>query len=459
MENIGRNSAISRINNGSFGPDIPFERHKNEYRSYSTVRRQTENANNWQSGGGLFEIGLRMPFNMGLLVSRLDVESCSYFSSFTKPLKLVFKAPEPYSDPIQFMYKVGDDLRLDSLICQILQVIDQIWLNNGLDLRMVHFKALPTGPNAGIIELALETFMLSTVACCVGTYILGLGDRHNENIMLRSTGHMFHIDFAKVFGNGQKFLGINRDRVPFVFTQDMYHVIQTYNSLKKTENGIADMNFENKFTDTCCKAYNILRENMFVIFGLLETAIQLGVPTVGPSALKYLNRVLQPTLTPDQAKQHFFGLIKKTLDSRSTQMNFLIHNLVKTQGGTQGTGSPGSLKQNWDRDNSLRRSSGALASFYTGVDTGQDSSQPLVPLRNISSSNSLMLPSLDDQSYMCALERSRLSRRSVTLGSKTLSRSRSPSMILPARPQFPPEPRKSLDIDARIFTFAERIIQ
>jgi len=45
-------------------------------------------------------------------------------------------------------------------------------------------------------------------------------------------GNLFHIDFGHILGNYKSFLGINKERVPFVLTPDFLFVMGT--SGKKT---------------------------------------------------------------------------------------------------------------------------------------------------------------------------------------------------------------------------------
>jgi phosphatidylinositol-4-phosphate 3-kinase len=109
---------------------------------------------------------------------------------------------------------------------------------------MITFKCLPTGKNSGLVEMvpdcqtlreiqvagglkgvvdekvltnwiesnnptdfqyqqAMENFRKSCAGWSIISYLFGLADRHNDNIMICKNGHMFHIDFGKYFGDIQ----------------------------------------------------------------------------------------------------------------------------------------------------------------------------------------------------------------------------------------------------------------
>ncbi len=49
-------------------------------------------------------------------------------------------------------------------------------------------------------DRCIANFAASLAASCVFEYVLGLGDRHSGNLLIKRDGTLFHIDFGWILG-------------------------------------------------------------------------------------------------------------------------------------------------------------------------------------------------------------------------------------------------------------------
>uniref|UniRef100_A0A7N6BJ11 Phosphatidylinositol-4-phosphate 3-kinase n=1 Tax=Anabas testudineus TaxID=64144 RepID=A0A7N6BJ11_ANATE len=288
----------------------------------------------------------RLPLGPSLVAKELNVKACSFFNSNAVPLKLALVNADPLGEEINVMFKVGEDLRQDMLALQMIRIMDLNFkcISTGMvelvpssdTLRKIQVEYGVTGsfkdkplaewlrkynPAEDEYEKASENFIYSCAGCCVATYVLGICDRHNDNIMLRSTGHMFHIDFGKFLGHAQMFGSFKRDRAPFVLTSDMAYVIN---------GGERPTSRFQLFVDLCCQAYNLIRKHSGLFLNLLSLMTSSGLPELsGSQDLKYVFDALQPNNTDAEATIFFTRLIESSLGSVATKFNFFIHNLAQ----------------------------------------------------------------------------------------------------------------------------------
>jgi phosphatidylinositol-4,5-bisphosphate 3-kinase len=309
-----------------------------------------------------------IPFNPKLEAKRLIIHKCRYMSSKMVPLWLVFEnADEESTDPILIIFKSGDDLRQDILTLQMLQVMDKLWLANNLDLKMTPYEVIATGVNeegegVGMIQVvpdsdttsgiqlkygggavgalrmdpiekflkthnegshrydkAVEHFIASCAGYCVATYVLGIGDRHNGNIMVTKDGHLFHIDFGHFLGNFKKKFGVNRERAAFVFTPEMAYVIggKKYRKSEKFKD----------FLDLSSAAYKVLRENAPMLEALFMLMVPAGMPELmREEDIYYLREKLMLDVPWAKAEKKLIAEIYNSLETTYRRIDNMIHN-------------------------------------------------------------------------------------------------------------------------------------
>nr|XP_033814765.1 phosphatidylinositol 4,5-bisphosphate 3-kinase catalytic subunit gamma isoform isoform X1 [Geotrypetes seraphini]XP_033814766.1 phosphatidylinositol 4,5-bisphosphate 3-kinase catalytic subunit gamma isoform isoform X1 [Geotrypetes seraphini]XP_033814767.1 phosphatidylinositol 4,5-bisphosphate 3-kinase catalytic subunit gamma isoform isoform X1 [Geotrypetes seraphini] len=321
-----------------------------------------------------FPESFRVPYDPGLRAGTLVVEKCKVMASKKKPLWLEFKCADPTAlsnETIGIIFKHGDDLRQDMLILQILRIMESIWEAESLDLCLLPYGCISTGNKIGMIEIvkdattiakiqqstvgntgafkdevlnqwlkekcpveekflaSVERFVYSCAGYCVATYVLGIGDRHNDNIMITESGNLFHIDFGHILGNYKSFLGINKERVPFVLTPDFLFVMGT--SGKKTSQHF------HKFEDVCVKAYLALRHHTNLLIILFSMMLMTGMPQLtSKEDIEYIRDALTVGRSEDDAKRHFLDQIEICRDKGWTvQFNWFLHLVLGIKQGVE----------------------------------------------------------------------------------------------------------------------------
>jgi phosphatidylinositol 3-kinase len=257
---------------------------------------------------------LPLPLDPEILVSGIYPEDASVFKSSLSPLFLSFKVanlPEVSSPSTQsrslsqgkypMMFKTGDDLRQDQLVIQIITLMNNLLLKENLDLKLTPYRILATSPSAGAVQFipstaisaistkykgsvlaylrannpdssgplgvrkeAMDTYIRSCAGYCVITYILGVGDRHLDNLLLQPSGHFFHIDFGFILG---------RDPKPFA------PLIKLCKEMVEGLGGTTSPQYA-QFKQYCFTAYTTLRKSSSLVLNLFSLMVQSSVQDI-----------------------------------------------------------------------------------------------------------------------------------------------------------------------------------
>ncbi|KAJ9083953.1 Phosphatidylinositol (PI) 3-kinase [Entomophthora muscae] len=287
-----------------------------------------------------------LPLDANVTVTGVVAEKCSIFKSNLLPIKLVFQT-EAGDYPL--MFKHGDDLRQDQLVIQIIMLMDNLMRKENLDLKLTPYKVLATGPDQGMIQfvpsqalasilqssyssllaflqqnnpdataplgvspVVMDNYLRSCAGYCVITYLLGVGDRHLDNLMLTDDGRLFHIDFGYFLG---------RDPKPFPppmkLCKEMIEAMGGSSSVQYT-----------KFLTYCFVAFNSLRKSSSLILNLLSLMLDANIPDIAIEPDKAVMKVQEKfclELTDEEANQHLRAIIQESVSALFPQVIETIH--------------------------------------------------------------------------------------------------------------------------------------
>lgn len=221
-----------------------------------------------------------------------DKTATQTLDSASKPImvKLINQATK---DVDQVLYKFAD-VRNDHIAMNLMRYVEKILQDAKIPTNIVRYSVYPMTTEAGLIEIVKnaktmydikhqmkftvqnyineynpdrtskqisERFMHSAAVYSIMSYLLGVGDRHLDNIMVTKDGLLFHIDFDYILGRDPKYSNSKYLKI----TSEIINVIGGYNS----------KNY-NEFKQYCVKIYNQLRLhiNQFMMMLMLISDVE-----------------------------------------------------------------------------------------------------------------------------------------------------------------------------------------
>ncbi|KAI0967759.1 phosphatidylinositol 3 [Xylaria arbuscula] len=295
-----------------------------------------------------------MPLDPSIMVAGVVPEETRVFKSSLSPIMVTFKTISGSKYPI--IFKTGDDLRQDQLVIQIITLMDQLLQKENLDLKLSPYKILATSTSAGaslfvpsqtfsaiaskyhtnpvltylrqhnpddrayqgVRKETLDTFTKSCAGYCVITYILGVGDRHLENLLLAPDGHFFHADFGFILG---------RDPKPFApalkLSKEMADAMGGANPPSEVYL---------QFKQYCFLAFAALRKSSNLILNLFSLMVHANIPDIKAEPDKAVFKVKERfhlELNEEDAIRHFDRIMEDSLNGIMPVVIDRLHDFVQ----------------------------------------------------------------------------------------------------------------------------------
>ncbi|XP_065092354.1 phosphatidylinositol 3-kinase catalytic subunit type 3-like isoform X2 [Ochlerotatus camptorhynchus] len=293
---------------------------------------------------------LSFPLDPFVRIRGIVAEKVTLFKSALMPSKLTFLTTGPTE--YVAIFKHGDDLRQDQLILQMITLMDKLLQKENLDLKLTPYRVLATsskhgfmqyidsitvaevlnaegsilnffrkhhpcetGPY-GIVSDVMETYIKSCAGYCVITYLLGVGDRHLDNLLLTNYGKLFHIDFGYILGRDPKPMP-----PPMKLSKEMVEAMGGLNS-----------EYYQEFRKLCYTAFLHLRRHANVMLNLFGLMVDASIPDIAlepDKAVKKVEDNLRLDLSDEEAVQHLQNLLDLSITAVMPALVEQIHKLAQ----------------------------------------------------------------------------------------------------------------------------------
>jgi len=195
-------------------------------------------------------------------------------------------------------------------LAKIRPVLDFLWKKNQDNNQPVNIRKLA------------RNYGVSSAIWFAMSFVLGLGDRHDDNVMVTEDGTFLHIDFGFILGEDTK-----------VFRHIAGPARVDWKEIKSI---VGDEDTECAFFDTLRLAFNVLRSEAHLLFEQLCLAAELEPGAYGNSPVRVRSRVrsfieerCQPGSSDEEAGEKIKRIVCRMKDAPSMWVQDVAHNLAQ----------------------------------------------------------------------------------------------------------------------------------
>ncbi len=275
-----------------------------------------------------------LPWNPKIKCINILTEGIAIIRSSTKPWKIPLLVIDNEKQRIVNLLVKLEDVRKDKLTMIVASWIERI-CNDYVNIKK--YDVFPIDTDTGWIEMVdhtstlydikhkyqssllnfimdlnpnytvkqlREKFVTTCVSSCVLCYVLGVGDRHMENILVTKDGELLHIDFSYLLGDDPKHV-----QVEMKITEDMLDML----------GGSGSITF-NQFKNKCKEAYKLIRRRSSLWYILLTylSFARPGIKNYQNDFLTIKNHVIErliPGENEEEASMQIINIVERSTKS------------------------------------------------------------------------------------------------------------------------------------------------
>lgn len=274
-------------------------------------------------------------------IKKIFVDEIKIKQSITTPIYIPYECDDGTKSAILFK---REDIRKDAIVIGMAKLCRKLLQENDIHVPFISYDVVPTSPTSGFIEIVqqsktlneifqegtinnylqihnpekkigdiLENYMKSLAFWTIFTYLLGVGDRHLDNIMLTSGGILFHIDYSYVFGYETK---------PYV------PLIRIDNSMIEGMGG--NVHYD-KFKSLCLEMFLCLRRYSSLLFCCFLTFASCDPPIQHTKfTLEFLENHIVDRFLLGQNEGDVAVTISKLLDNSRDAVTLKVSDYIHT---------------------------------------------------------------------------------------------------------------------------------